>query len=64
LVVAAAQPTFVVLAPAGTKPCYVPPNNQVAAGLIGLDRLAGVPGRRPRRRVIGRGRAVKDPALE
>jgi diacylglycerol kinase family enzyme len=33
-----------VLVPAGTKPGYVPPREAIAAGLIGLARLAGVPG--------------------
>jgi diacylglycerol kinase family enzyme len=33
-----------VLVPAGTKPGYVPPRETIAAGLIGLGRLAGVPG--------------------
>jgi hypothetical protein len=33
-----------VLVPAGTKPGYVPPSEAIAAGLIGLGRLAGVPG--------------------
>ena len=33
-----------VLVPAGTKPGYVPPREVIAAGLIGLARLAGVPG--------------------
>lgn len=33
-----------ILVPAGTKPGYVPPREALAAGLIGLARLAGVPG--------------------
>jgi diacylglycerol kinase family enzyme len=33
-----------VLVPAGTKPGYVPPREALAAELIGLARLAGVPG--------------------
>ncbi len=33
-----------VLVPAGTKPGYIPPREVIAAGLIGLARLAGVPG--------------------
>jgi len=33
-----------VLVPAGVKPGYVPPREAIAAGLIGLARLAGVPG--------------------
>ena len=33
-----------VLVPAGTKPGYVPPTEAIAAELIGLARLAGVPG--------------------
>jgi diacylglycerol kinase family enzyme len=33
-----------VLVPAGTKPGYVPTREALAAGLIGLARLAGVPG--------------------
>jgi diacylglycerol kinase family enzyme len=33
-----------VLVPAGTKPGYVPPRESIKAGLIGLARLAGVPG--------------------
>jgi diacylglycerol kinase family enzyme len=33
-----------VLLPKGTKPGYVPPREALAAELIGLARLAGVPG--------------------
>ena len=33
-----------VLVPAGTKPGYVPPREAIAAELVGLARLAGVPG--------------------
>lgn len=33
-----------VLVPAGTKPGYVPTREALAAELIGLARLAGVPG--------------------
>jgi diacylglycerol kinase family enzyme len=33
-----------VLVPRGVKPGYVPPREAIAAGLIGLARLAGVPG--------------------
>jgi diacylglycerol kinase family enzyme len=33
-----------VLVPAGTKPGYVPPREALAAELIGLARLGGVPG--------------------
>ena len=41
-----------VLVPAGTKPGYVPPREAIAAELVGLARLAGVPGTRRRRRPI------------
>jgi hypothetical protein len=33
-----------VLVPAGTKPGYFPPSKALAAELVGLARLAGVPG--------------------
>ena len=33
-----------VLVPAGTKPGYIPPREAIAAELVGLARLAGVPG--------------------
>ena len=33
-----------VLVPAGTKPGYVPPREAIAADLVGLARLAGLPG--------------------
>jgi len=33
-----------VLVPAGTKPGYVPPREAIAAELVGLARLAGIPG--------------------
>ena len=33
-----------VLVPVGTKPGYVPPREAIAAELVGLARLAGVPG--------------------